>query len=228
MLVKWNGGPTIPTSASEISVTGYKLYMDGGNDGNYRVIYDGTNLPGTVEYLVTAEKDGIQPGRAYRFRVSAINFNGEGAPSVETTLFICLSPFDFAAPTYSSSTQTTLTINWQAPKAVNGCPIIKYQLFRDAGTGGDINVAVGGDIEPHTTTATITFTPPSTDPIRVQLKASNDVGSVLSGVGSFVLADVPDAPAAPVNDAAVTSDARIKVKFAETLPLDRGSLIRGV
>ena len=49
-----------------------------------------------------------------------------------------------------------------------------------------------------------------------------------SGIGSFVLAGVPDAPAPPTNDASVSSDERIKVRFTETLPDNRGSPIIGV
>lgn len=51
---------------------------------------------------------------------------------------------------------------------------------------------------------------------------------MLSGIGSFILADVPDAPDPPVNDATVTNDQQIKVNFAQTLPNNRGSPILAV
>jgi hypothetical protein len=73
----------------------------------------------------------------------------------------------------------------------------------------------------------LTAAAPSTA-FRVQVEAFNAVGSVLSGVGSFVLADRPDAPAPPANDRAGTSDTQLSVRFAETLPNDRGSAIFGV
>jgi hypothetical protein len=60
---------------------------------------------------------------------------------------------------------------------------------------------------------------------KVQVKAFNEAGSVLSGTGAFVLADVPVSPAAPVNDATVTDATRIKVTFAAPLPNNRGSTI---
>ena len=100
--------------------------MDGGNDGNYRLAYDGTLRPGILEYRLTSLEHGIRFGRAYRFQVSALNYNGEGARSEEATLFICLSPSDFSAPEYVGSTETTLTVKWNAPRIPNGCPIYKY------------------------------------------------------------------------------------------------------
>jgi len=146
MIIKWNGGPTIPSSTAEISVTGYKLYMDGGDDGDYKVIYDGSNLPGNLDYRVTADRENIIPGKAYRFKVAGINFNGEGPASASATLFMCLSPYNMTAPTYASSSSTSLTINWSPPVELNGCPISYYEVYRDTGANDAITVQVGGQI----------------------------------------------------------------------------------
>jgi hypothetical protein len=116
----------VPTVAGVIADTGYLLYMDGGNDGDYRVLYNGTLQPGVLEYRVTGAEHGIAIGRAYRFRVSALNYNGEGTLSDEATLYMCLTPQDFPAPEYVSSTETTLTVKWCAPSSTSGCPIYKY------------------------------------------------------------------------------------------------------
>jgi hypothetical protein len=88
-------------------------------------------------------------------------------------------------------------------------------------------VQEGGDIEPQVTSQTITLTAASL-PYRVQLRAFNQAGSVASGIGSFVLADVPEAPAAPVNDAAVTTSTSIRVTFADPLPNARGSPVLAI
>ena len=148
MLVRWSAGVTVPSSPAVIGVTGYRLYMDGGNDGSYRLVYEGANRPGVQAFRVTALDLGILPGRAYRFRASALNYNGEGALSDEATLYMCLPPRDFPAPEYVSSTETTLTLKWAAPRVSNGCPVYKYQLFRDTGAGDAVTVQEGGDIEP--------------------------------------------------------------------------------
>ena len=50
----------------------------------------------------------------------------------------------------------------------------------------------------------------------------------MSGIGFFVLADVPEAPAVPQNDATVTSDSQIRVTFADPLPSGRGSPVLAI
>jgi hypothetical protein len=125
--------------------------MDGGNDGNYGLIYDGSFLPGALDYQITANQHGIQAGRAYRFRVSALNFNGEGDLSDEVLIYNCLNPSNFSAPLYVTSTESSLSINWTAPAEVHSCPLYKYELFRDTGAGDTISVLVEGDLEPHVT-----------------------------------------------------------------------------
>jgi hypothetical protein len=62
----------------------------------------------------------------------------------------------------------------------------------------------------------------------VRLMATNDAGYVYSGIGTFLIADVPEAPDAPVNDAEITNDSQIGVTFAEILPNARGSSIFAV
>jgi hypothetical protein len=93
--------------------------MDGGNDGNFTQIYDGTGRPGQLCYLV----NGLTMGQAYNFVVAAVNFNGEGAQSSEALLVACLPPSDLAPPIYVNSTQTTLTVSWSAPQQMSCCPL---------------------------------------------------------------------------------------------------------
>jgi hypothetical protein len=203
--------------------------MDGGNDGNYAMIHDGSYMPGVLEYRITASEHEIQAGRAYRFQVSALNFNGEGELSSEVLIYNCLNPSNFSAPLYVSSTESSLSINWTAPLEVHSCPLYKYELFIDTGAGDAITNQVGGDLEAHITSYKIPLSASdSSKTFQAQLVAHNDAGSVSSGIGSFVLADVPEAPDAPLNDASVTDDEQIRVKFAETLPDERGSTILGV
>jgi hypothetical protein len=53
--------------------------MDNGNNGDFMVVYNGTGQAGTLysNLLLTV-------GRLYRFKASALNFNGEGTVSAET------------------------------------------------------------------------------------------------------------------------------------------------
>lgn len=103
--------------------------MDEGNNGNFLLIFDGTGKPGFTGFL----KQNLTTGHAYRFKVRAVNFNGDSLDSPDVTLYSCLPPLNLAAPKYISSTETTLTINWRLPNDINGCPIFKYVLYKDNG-----------------------------------------------------------------------------------------------
>lgn len=168
-------------------------------------------------------------GRAYRFKVRSVNFNGESVDSTETTLYSCLPPLNLDAPTYVSSTETTLTIIWNLPQLTNGCPIFQYKLWRDIGDNGLITTQVGV-YEPHISSDTITFAgTDTTKTFRFQVEAFNNAGSVKSGVAIFVLSNVPETPlTAPVNDASVTNDQKIKVTYGMPLPDGRGSPITSI
>jgi hypothetical protein len=59
----------------------------------------------------------------------------------------------------------------------------------------------------------------------MQVKATTIAGEVTSGIGRFVLANVPAKPAIPVNVPSVTNTQQIKVSYGATLPSNRGSAI---
>lgn len=75
--VSWN-----KVADTEVPTTGYKLYRDGGNDGQFALVYDGTHRPGQLAFIST----GLKTGTFYRFKVHAINFNGDGPESEEAVL----------------------------------------------------------------------------------------------------------------------------------------------
>jgi hypothetical protein len=53
--------------------------MDNGNNGDFSVVYNGTLKPG-----VLSSKLALANGKLYRFKVSGVNYNGEGSMSSET------------------------------------------------------------------------------------------------------------------------------------------------
>jgi hypothetical protein len=68
--------------------------------------------------------------------VSAVDFNDKSEPSDILEVYACGLPRYFDPPTYDWSTQTTITIKWNAPKVDGGCPIYDYEVQRDEdGTG---------------------------------------------------------------------------------------------
>ena len=128
----------------EVNVIGHRVYMDTGSDGNFKLLFDGTNQPG-INYF---EATGLQTGSRYRFKVTALNYNGEGDPSEEIEFFSCLPPTGMLPPTYLSSTETSLTLDWTHPVSLNGCPLTLFELWMDDGAGGDLH-PLSQPYEPH-------------------------------------------------------------------------------
>ena len=170
--VHWNS-----VADTDIVTSGYRLYMDGGNNGEYTLIYNGEGSPGKLSYLA----QGLDKGFAYRFKVEALNFNGAGTESDEAILYACLPPSGLLPPTYVSSTETDLDLAWKAPSDNNGCPVFEYELFINDGLGGAITTSVG-TFSPHELTTSISLTGADTgNTFFVQLEAKSNAGSTLSG-----------------------------------------------
>ena len=69
-------------------MTGYRVFMNPLNDGDWRLVYDGRGQP-TVR---VHEVGGLLRGMHYRFKSAAINYVGEGANSTESTLLCAATP----------------------------------------------------------------------------------------------------------------------------------------
>jgi hypothetical protein len=146
--VQWNyvQDPSAP-------ITGYQLYMDQGNNGNFQQLFDGAGKPGILAFLAA----NLTTGRAYRFRVRALNFNGAGPFSPDALIYTCLPPLHLDSPKYVDSTETTLTLSWNLPSFINGCPIQEMKLFSDNGAGGPLTTLVN-TYNPDVDGDTLTFT----------------------------------------------------------------------
>lgn len=75
--ISWNAVTGANTGGSPI--TGYKVFMNDLQSDIWQLVYDGSNYPSTLTY----QKVGLNPGKYYRFRVTAINSVGESTPSTE-------------------------------------------------------------------------------------------------------------------------------------------------
>ena len=65
--------------------------MDDGKGGQFEVVYDGSVLPGIRYHLV----NGLVNGGLYRFKVQALNFNGNSDFSEIGAFYACTAPTDF-------------------------------------------------------------------------------------------------------------------------------------
>lgn len=82
--------------------------MDTGNNGDYQIVYNGLRFPGVFHQII----GNLTTGRSYRFKVRAINFNGESLDSDEYIFFSCLAPTNIDLPRLVSSTEDTFTVQW--------------------------------------------------------------------------------------------------------------------
>ena len=72
----------------------------------------------------------------YRFYVTGVNFNGEGAASGIAYLNLCTMPSNLKTPTITGVTSTTISIAWSSPASNGGCLVQGYNLYVDDGSNG--------------------------------------------------------------------------------------------
>ena len=118
-------------------VTGYNVYMAQGN-GLFKVVFRGSGQRTTTSFIA----EDLQVGNLYRFKTSALNFNGEGALSGELQTYACLPPSALQAPQRVDSTDTSFTLAWTQPETDGGCPILGYAVYRNDGAGGPLDQEV--------------------------------------------------------------------------------------
>jgi hypothetical protein len=101
-------------------------------------IWNGRGRPEVLSFAIAATT-----GQKYSFRHRSFNANGESAYSTVLETYACVSPIAPGAPTWVTSTTSSISVSWVASSDDGGCPIIEYRLFRDAGDGsGDASTEV--------------------------------------------------------------------------------------
>jgi hypothetical protein len=124
---------------TEIPITGYALEWDQAEDeGVFYEIWNGRGRPEVLTYTIA-----VVTGKKYSFRHRSFNANGESAYSSVLETYACVSPTAPGAPTWITSTTSSISLSWVGSTDDGGCPIIEYRLFRDAGDGsGDASTEV--------------------------------------------------------------------------------------
>jgi hypothetical protein len=119
------------------------------------------------------------------------------------TTWSCETPTAPSAPTWITSSATSIEIEWNPPTDDGGCPVVEYRVFRDAGdtnspVATQVNVAQLSGIN-YINEITVTEFPSQSLGLRFRFKvivitdfATDGVSSSVSN--SFILADLPDKP----------------------------------
>lgn len=116
--------------------------MSEGTADNYKIIYNGSLNDEQTFYNVTQ----LKTGTLYKFRVTALNWNGPSNPGSPLVVHACLNPVGASQPRKVLSTATSVIIEWDAPLDDGGCPILGYQLYRDS--GGGLSDTISIEIDP--------------------------------------------------------------------------------
>lgn len=210
---------------TEVPITNYRLYVS-HNGGDYSLIYDGNGNTLQLQYTYTGS---LIIGHQYSFKVSALNMNGEGPLSNQLDVYACTAPSIPSPPTWTSSTITSITLNWSPPASDGGCALQGWNLLTDSGTGGSVVNEVDSTLKtnPQVLTATATFDSSKTGSwIRFRIEAINAEASSISKTVQYVLAIAPTKPTyAPSEVTTETTDTQLVVLATELVSENGGSSI---
>lgn len=146
---------------------------------------------------------GLRTNGIYQFKVVAMNFNGLSLLESDPFNFnACLRPGSFNPPFKIGSTSTTITIGWEKPVDDGGCPLIGFAVYRDDGSGGEIitEINISNDLAvrnmPTLRKLMANNFPIGNGgkPFRFKVTAYNREGLTDSGIATYLLAGVPNAP----------------------------------
>ncbi|CAD7941248.1 unnamed protein product, partial [Amoebophrya sp. A120] len=114
-------------------VTGYKLYMDSGNeDPTLLEVYDGSNTPMVTAFTV----QNVTCGKTYRAQVSALNQIGEGPKSNISSGVVALKPSYVPNLNVTYAGPTLFQLSWDEPHQLGCAPIANYRVDRYAASEG--------------------------------------------------------------------------------------------
>jgi hypothetical protein len=180
-----------------LPITGYLLQVANYGSVDFNTIFNGQNQPATLWF----EHSGLETGARYTYRVTTMNYNGESVPSSEFTYNACSEPLSIDKPFRidEGSTTDNLVVGWQQPKDDGGCPIIKFEVYRDDAQGRDLATLVGTLDNTDSQLLITNFESNSEgETYRVKIRAFNREGSVDSPYLSIVNSGYPLAISDPV------------------------------
>jgi hypothetical protein len=166
--------------------------MDDGNGVIFKQIYKGINFKFVASNLTS--------GIGYSFKLSAVNFNGEGVMSDPSVIKSCVVPTGVMAPQLIKSTSTSVSLRWSQPQSNGGCSVTSYAIFRDDGANGDFSTSLEPEVignNPYLFDHVFILPASLTGlNVRFKLQASNFRGDTIStDFLSVLIAGLPGWPA---------------------------------
>ena len=126
----------------------------------------------------------------------ANDFNTESQPSDETIGAVCQSPGHIEKPNYTSSTASSITINWTQPFHDGGCPILTYSIYLSTDGGVTYTEVDPANVQnkPYLSEYEVTGLTLLDQEHYFKIEAFNELGSSISVPSIFILAAKPNAP----------------------------------
>ena len=178
-------------SSPDSPVTGYQLYSDLGLNGNFFLVYDGT---GNINKLFYAHS-GLTTGYVYQYYLTVLNFNGPSLASPINARASCENPTNFNSVYQISTSQTQIVVGWQYPGDDGGCVIQFYSVQMDDGNGGPFT-PLAASLSSSQFRYTISSGLTVGLPYRIEVSATNNVGTTIGNLVSIIASNVPATPTA--------------------------------
>lgn len=118
-------------------VAGYEIERDEDGDGSWRALA----TVGAASAVRAYRDEGLTTGKAYRYRVRAVNAAGAGAWSEAASAAPSEPPGRVADLAVAEASAASLTLRWSAPPD-GGSPILRYDVQRLFGV--EVVHVVGG------------------------------------------------------------------------------------
>jgi hypothetical protein len=166
--------------------TGYLLYAGIGTDGQMTLIYNGTGLPDTDQFI----HRNLIPGQSIRYRVTTTVAFTRTTPEPWSPLTTFWAAEVSSAPTQiflMLAQPSTLMIGWATPADDGASPLTGYYVKHDGGDPSKIELDTSITISsPNQLEVELTGLQPG-QPVRVEVFAVNTIGNGSSVTATFKL-----------------------------------------
>jgi hypothetical protein len=122
-----------PATDGSSMIFNYELQIMLPKQNNWQTVLGESDSNLDLTYTLT--NDLLQPAQFVQARFRCQNLIGLGAFSDSVYMLMAGAPTAPAMPTYISSTDTSITVQFYATSNSNGSPITGYEVWRDLGDG---------------------------------------------------------------------------------------------